>query len=130
MQSAGRRLAVDEYTRRLRGALDVETVWHKTGAGLERRLTALSPTICLDPRGRECESSERFATLLYDRLDRGGSRLYLGIGPAEGFSESMRASSELLSLSKLTFPHQMARVILMEQLYRSDQLRKGTGYHK
>ena len=53
--------------------------------------------------------------------------IHLAIGPAEGFPEH---SFSKLSLSKLTFPHELAAVILIEQLYRSIQIIKGTKYHK
>lgn len=123
------RLAVDEYKRRLRGSIDIETVWHKSGEKLEKRLSALSPTICLDPGGNDCDS-EQFARLLFDKLDCGGSRLYIGIGPAEGFSSTLRSSADLYSLSKLTFPHQIVRVLLIEQIYRAAEIRRGSDYHK
>ncbi|MAO69887.1 MAG: 23S rRNA (pseudouridine(1915)-N(3))-methyltransferase RlmH [Euryarchaeota archaeon] len=53
--------------------------------------------------------------------------IHLAIGPAEGFPEH---SFSKLSLSKLTFPHELAAVILIEQIYRSIQIIKGTKYHK
>lgn len=52
---------------------------------------------------------------------------HLAIGPAEGFPKH---SFSKLSLSKLTFPHELAAVILIEQIYRSVQIIKGTKYHK
>ena len=75
-------------------------------------------------------SSEDFADLLYDGLDAGGSRMDLCIGPAEGFTEDLRRRARLLSLSKLTFPHQLARLLLVEQIYRAAEIRRGSGYHK
>ena len=68
--------------------------------------------------------------MLFDGLDAGGSRMHVAIGPAEGFSDELRRSSTLLSLSKLTFPHQVARVLLAEQIYRAAEIRRGSGYHK
>ena len=121
--------AVDEYATRLRGTVDVTTTWYKTGASLEKRLGALAPVVYLDPRGEKADS-ERFAELLFDGLDAGGSRMHVAIGPAEGFSDELRRSSTLLSLSKLTFPHQVARVLLAEQIYRAAEIRRGSGYHK
>eukprot|EP00630_Chrysocystis_fragilis_P010139 CAMPEP_0197407368 /NCGR_PEP_ID=MMETSP1165-20131217/27000_1 /TAXON_ID=284809 /ORGANISM="Chrysocystis fragilis, Strain CCMP3189" /LENGTH=153 /DNA_ID=CAMNT_0042933749 /DNA_START=51 /DNA_END=513 /DNA_ORIENTATION=- len=116
--------------REAAGSIEVETVWHKSGAALEKRLGSLEPTICLDPRGAPCDSSEAFARMLFDKLDAGGSRLYFGIGPAEGFTDALRANTDLLSLSTLTFPHQMARLVLLEQIYRAAEIRRGSGYHK
>ena len=121
--------AVDEYVTRLRGAVDVTTTFYKSGEALEKRLEGLSPVVCLDPRG-EVADSERFCSLLYDGLDDGGSRMHLAIGPAEGFSDDLRRRARLLSLSALTFPHQVARVLLVEQIYRAHEIRRGSGYHK
>ncbi|KAJ8614067.1 hypothetical protein CTAYLR_005842 [Chrysophaeum taylorii] len=123
-------LACEEYATRLGGgSIAVETKWYKTGASLEKKLMGLTPLLCLDPRGPACDS-ERFATEVFDRLDRGGSRLHVGIGPASGFTDALRAEADLLSLSDLTFPHQLVRVLLLEQLYRASEIRRGSAYHK
>ena len=84
---------------------------------------------CLDPRG-DALDSEAFAALLFDELDAGGSRLSLCVGPAEGFTEGLRRRARLVSLSRMTFTHQMARVLVAEQVYRASEIRRGSGYHK
>lgn len=63
-------------------------------------------------------------------LPTGGSRLVFVIGGAEGLPPSLKKSKELWSLSKLTFTHQWARVLLTEQIYRATEIKKGSGYHK
>jgi 23S rRNA (pseudouridine1915-N3)-methyltransferase len=65
-------------------------------------------------------------------MPTGGSRLAFVIGGAEGLPASIKGSRqyEFWSLSKLTFTHQWARVLLTEQLYRATEIRKGSGYHK
>lgn len=121
--------AVDEYRSRLKGTIDVDTTWYKTGAALEKALSRIDqPSICLDPSGRMCDS-EGFALELFRALDN-GSRLHFAIGPADGFSDDLRASKRCLSLSHLTFPHQLARVLLVEQIYRANEMRRGSDYHK
>ena len=63
-------------------------------------------------------------------MERGGSRLSFIIGGAEGLPAEVRADATLVSLSRLTFTHQMARLVLAEQIYRATEIRKGSGYHK
>mgnify|MGYP002824907391 CR=1 FL=1 len=121
--------AVDAYAKRLRGQIYVTTTWHKTGEALEKNIASMESVLCLDPRGKRVDS-EGFGELLYDALDAGGSRLCLCIGPAEGFTDNLRRRASLLSLSELTLPHQLARVVLAEQVYRASEIRRGSGYHK
>ena len=121
--------AVDEYAKRLRGTIDVKTTWHKSGDQLEKSIAKMDSVICLSPEGKRVDS-EGFSTLLYDSLDKGGSRLCLCIGPAEGFTDELRGRASLLSLSDLTLPHQLARVVLAEQVYRAAEIRRGSGYNK
>lgn len=63
-------------------------------------------------------------------LPPGGSRLVFVIGGAEGLPSALKEKKELWSLSKLTFTHQWARVLLTEQIYRATEIKKGSGYHK
>jgi 23S rRNA (pseudouridine1915-N3)-methyltransferase len=121
--------AVDEYAKRLRGQLELKTTWHKSGDQLEKSIAKMEAVLCLSPEGKRVDS-EGFSKLLYDSLDQGGSRLCLCIGPAEGFTDELRGRASLLSLSDLTLPHQLARVVLAEQVYRAAEIRRGSGYHK
>ena len=75
-------------------------------------------------------TSERFSTNLYDWLENGGSRISFVIGGADGLPSTIRFSKDpplqtKISLSSLTFTHQFARTILMEQIYRAAEIRKG-----
>jgi 23S rRNA (pseudouridine1915-N3)-methyltransferase len=88
----------------------------------ERRL------IALDPQGKTY-SSELFSSLLFDEIEKGGSEVAFAIGAAEGLPKELK-TQQLLSLSLLTFTHQMVRLILVEQIYRAFEIRKGSGYHK
>jgi len=71
---------------------------------------------------------------MYNWLELGGSRLVFVIGGAEGLPHELKYGLKnghnLLSLSKLTFTHQFARTLLMEQIYRASEIKKGSGYHK
>ncbi len=75
-------------------------------------------------------SSEEFAAWLGARMDRGES-LAFAIGSSHGFDPGLKAEiREHLSLSPMTFPHDLGRVLFMEQLYRAFTILKGKTYHK
>jgi 23S rRNA (pseudouridine1915-N3)-methyltransferase len=85
--------------------------------------------VLLDARGRQF-TSEEFAELLRDQQDRGTQNLLFGIGPADGFSNEARSSADLiLSFGKMTMAHELARVVLLEQIYRAFTILKGHPYH-
>jgi 23S rRNA (pseudouridine1915-N3)-methyltransferase len=82
----------------------------------------------LDERGRQ-DDSRTFASSLRRLQDQGVHRFIFVIGGAFGFPATLREKFPLLSLSKLTFPHDLARLILAEQLYRALQIIQGGKYH-
>ena len=85
--------------------------------------------ILLDSRGKQF-SSEEFAGWLRDYQDRNPAPLLLAIGPANGFSDEARRQATLeLSLGKMTLAHELARVVLLEQIYRAFTIIKGHPYH-
>jgi 23S rRNA (pseudouridine1915-N3)-methyltransferase len=85
--------------------------------------------ILLDSRGQQF-SSEEFAAHLGRLRDDGTQRLVLAIGPADGWSTTARQRANLLiSLGRITLPHQLARVVLAEQVYRALTILAGHPYH-
>jgi len=85
--------------------------------------------ILLDSRGRQF-SSEEFAARLGTLRDSGTQRLVLAIGPAVGWSSAALDQAGLLfSLGRITLPHQLARVVLAEQVYRALTILAGHPYH-
>jgi len=85
--------------------------------------------VLLDARGRQF-TSEEFAQLLRDQQDRGTQNLIFAVGPANGFSDEARGSADLiLSFGKMTLAHELARVVLLEQIYRAFTILKGHPYH-
>jgi 23S rRNA (pseudouridine1915-N3)-methyltransferase len=85
--------------------------------------------ILLDSRGQQY-TSEEFAAQLGRLRDDGIQRLVLAIGPADGWSAAARQRANLLfSLGRITLPHQLARVVLAEQVYRALTILAGHPYH-
>jgi 23S rRNA (pseudouridine1915-N3)-methyltransferase len=75
-------------------------------------------------------SSEELATFIRDYQERSASPLLFAVGAANGFSkETKRAATHIISLGKMTLAHELARVVLLEQLYRAFTILKGHPYH-
>ncbi|CAJ1401590.1 unnamed protein product [Effrenium voratum] len=136
--------AAENYAKRLRGrtpAVEVETVCHKSDGQLMRALGKVQhPLLVLDERGAFV-NSEEFTDLLFDSLQAGGARLGFVIGGADGLPDELRQVQkaqlkkegrmrQLLSLGRLTLPHRLARVVLVEQIYRAQEIRRGSSYHR
>ena len=86
--------------------------------------------VLLDASGKEF-SSQQFARWLGEQRDRGARELVFLCGDAEGFPEALRRrATAKLSLSTLTFSHELARVMLAEQLYRAFAILSGHPYPK
>jgi 23S rRNA (pseudouridine1915-N3)-methyltransferase len=125
------------YEMRLRSTnLDVETVWHKNDSDLLKAVSSDQEKghtiVLMDPTGT-MRSSEKFSRDLFSWLEAGGSRVVFVIGGANGLPLVLKqqiSKSNQLSLSEMTFTHQFSRTILMEQIYRASEIRRGTGYHK
>jgi 23S rRNA (pseudouridine1915-N3)-methyltransferase len=84
--------------------------------------------VLLDSRGKQL-SSEELAALL-EREQVNATPLLFAIGGSDGFSEeARRCASFMLSLGKMTLPHELARVVLVEQLYRAFTILKNHPYH-
>jgi 23S rRNA (pseudouridine1915-N3)-methyltransferase len=88
-----------------------------------------STLVLLDVRGKEL-SSEQFARFLGGYQDRNPLPLVFAVGGADGFSDAVRAAAqETISLGKMTLAHELARVVLLEQVYRAFTILKGHPYH-
>ena len=110
------------------GALSEEQIKEKEGA-LILKETEGTDMILLDEHGKEYRSLE-FAREIQNRLNRGGRDISFVIGGAYGFSPDVYSKAAgKLSLSKMTFSHQMVRTIFAEQLYRAFTIIKGEPYH-
>lgn len=120
----------DEYARRLRGKLNVEEVELRKPEDLERRLPAGDRVWALDAGGKQL-SSEELADALATAMREGGGGLTFVIGGAEGMPEAIKRRAHVVwSFGRITLPHRIVRLILMEQLYRAVSIVRREPYHK
>jgi 23S rRNA (pseudouridine1915-N3)-methyltransferase len=105
-------------------------VMEEEGQSLLVKIERPALVIALDPKGEEV-SSEKMAGLLSRWEQEGRRTVIFLIGGHLGLSDSILEQADmLLSLSQMTFTHEMARLLLLEQLYRAFTIRQGSGYHK
>jgi 23S rRNA (pseudouridine1915-N3)-methyltransferase len=97
---------------------------------VEKSAARTRPTfVVLDEKGRQFTSQD-FADLLRDQQQRGAQNLIFAVGPADGFAHSTRHAADLVvSFGKITLAHELARVVLLEQLYRGFTILHGHPYH-
>lgn len=109
--------------------IELEKIKLKEAELINKNLSKGSFKICLDENGSQYTSIE-FSKLLNSKFNE-GSNIDFIIGGAFGLDkEFLRKSNITLSLGKLTLPHIMARIILIEQIYRAESIIKGHPYHK
>ncbi|MET1028476.1 MAG: 23S rRNA (pseudouridine(1915)-N(3))-methyltransferase RlmH [Dongiaceae bacterium] len=137
---------IEDYRQRLTWPLTVQEVEEKRplpAPALKKResellLAALAPggksgkqaVVVLDERGRSVTSRE-FAAKLAGWRDSGVAEVVFLIGGADGHDETVREKADfLLSLGIMTWPHQLVRVLLTEQIYRAQQILAGHPYHR
>ena len=110
-------------------ALDKVQIKSREGALILKSLRPSDEVVLLDEGGREFRSVD-FAAWLEERMSRGSRDLVFVVGGAYGFSPEVYARADSrLSLSKMTFSHQMVRTIFAEQLYRAFTIMRGEPYH-
>jgi 23S rRNA (pseudouridine1915-N3)-methyltransferase len=140
------RAGVDEYLMRIRRFLPIEQIEVAPGTGeesngkgqgalgkeaaaIERHLGD-SRIVALDPAG-SLMTTEEFSKWLQESMNASVSRVSFVVGGAWGLAPSIGQRAHLkLSLSPMTFPHELARLMLAEQIYRALTLWKGLPYHK
>jgi len=124
----------DEYLKRLTHYAEAEGISVKDESALLKLVARDARPVrhilvLLDSLGKQF-SSEELAKFLGDYQERNPLPLLFAIGAADGFSEEARKSATLvLSLGKMTLAHELARVVLLEQLYRAFTILKGHPYH-
>lgn len=132
----------DEYLKRISRYVPVEGLALRDEAALLQMCGRAAPhkaskttnagkstLVLMDSRGKQF-SSEEFARFLGEYQDHNPLPLVFAVGPADGFSEAVRgAAQHTISLGAMTLPHELARVVLMEQVYRAFTILKGHPYH-
>jgi 23S rRNA (pseudouridine1915-N3)-methyltransferase len=122
------REAAGEYEKRMSPYCRVKTV-ETDEPGLIAALPSRAYKIALCVEGRQL-SSEELAAKIDSVTTAGSSDVAFVIGGADGLPETVKASCDMrLSFSRMTFPHRLMRVILLEQLYRALTIIKGGKYH-
>ncbi|GFI61377.1 ribosomal RNA large subunit methyltransferase H [Clostridiales bacterium] len=120
----------DEKAPETMSDAEVEAVKKREGAGILKNIREGAFVIALSIKGKML-SSEELADFLGERMIRGDGNIVFVIGGSLGLSQEVlnRADFEL-SFSKMTFPHQLMRVILLEQFYRAIKIMRNEPYHK
>ncbi len=141
--------AVEEYTKRLAGYCKLELVelaecrlpqnpspgeisaaLEKEGAAIRAKLPQSSTLVAMCVEGKE-KSSEELARLVLDFEQSSSKHLVFVIGGSYGIHPSIKAEAQVrLSMSPMTFPHHLARVMVLEQIYRAFKINEGSSYHK
>lgn len=127
--------ATEDYSKRLRKMASVELVTIREGGTAQNGVRSLEASkdslrIVLDERGRQMSSME-FSKWIEKQEIGGRKRVSFLIGGADGHSQEVKAAAdELWSLSTMTLQHEMALVVLLEQIYRAYSILRGTPYHR
>lgn len=127
------RVLLEDYAARIRHYAGIEISELRDGGPAALRKLKIDPAatiMLLDAAGKQY-TSQQFARWLGDLRDRGTRELVFLCGDAAGFPDEMRAKAKhKISLSTLTMPHEFARVILAEQIYRAFAILAGHPYPK
>lgn len=111
-------------------ATSADTRKREEAAQLEKALPEGALLILLDERGKALDS-EGFARLIGDWRDNGKRELMVAIGGADGLDPALHARADaVLNLGRMTWPHQIVRILIAEQLYRAVTILSGHPYHR
>jgi 23S rRNA (pseudouridine1915-N3)-methyltransferase len=126
------RVLLDEYLKRIARSCPIEVTEVRDAAAAVKKLDAdrAATTLLLDAGGKPF-NSEAFAKWLRELRDHGTRELIFVCGDAEGFPDELRLRvKQSVSLSPMTYSHELARVMLAEQLYRAFAILSGSPYPK
>lgn len=127
------RAMIEDYERRIARYTEIDIREFRDGSPAALRKLKINPgatVVLLDAAGKQF-TSQQFARWLGNVRDGGARELVFLCGDAEGFPEEIRsAAKQKISLSTLTMPHEFARVVLAEQIYRAFAILAGHPYPK
>lgn len=126
------RVVFDDYVKRIGHSCSIEVNEVRDGEAAIKRLDSdRAVTALLLDAGGKAQDSESLARWLGEQRDRGIREIVFVCGDAGGFPESLRKRvAQRLSLSPMTYSHELARVMLAEQLYRAFAILSGSPYPK
>ena len=121
-----------EYSKRISRYIQLESQEFNSEEALLKWIDKVTPRpffVALESRGKQL-SSEELADFIGKHQDRGTQAMLLAIGPPNGWSaEALKAAQYQLSMGKITLPHELALVVVLEQVYRAYTILKGHPYH-
>ncbi len=127
------RSLIEDYAARVKRYAEIEIVEFRDGSPAALRKLKIAPSatvVMLDAAGKQF-TSQQFAKWLGELRDRGMRELVFLCGDAEGFPDELRVrAKQKISLSTLTMPHEFARVLIAEQIYRAFAILAGHPYPK
>ena len=126
------RAVLDDYLKRISRSCAIEVSEVRDSEAAEKKLDAdrAAVTVLLDAGGKAW-SSEAFAKWLGELRDRGTREIIFVCGDADGFSSELRERvKQKFALSAMTYSHELARVMLAEQIYRAFAIMSGSAYPK
>ena len=122
--------ACAEYSKRLSAFCNLGVTELSEGQDIRPAIPTGAYVVAMAVEGDKL-SSEGLAKLLRDCALQGKSRLCFLIGGSDGLDETVKREADYrLSMSDMTFPHHLARVMVLEQIYRAFSINAGTKYHK
>jgi 23S rRNA (pseudouridine1915-N3)-methyltransferase len=126
------RAIIDDYLKRISRSAPIEIIeLRETEAALKKFTFAQPATIVLLDDAGKAQNSTQFAKWLGDLRDRSTRQLTIVCGGADGFPAEIRSQAhQKLSLSPMTYSHELARAMLVEQLYRAFAILSGSAYPK
>jgi len=134
MKDAAQRALYDDYAARMAPAPTLieltQSDKNKEAKDILAKLDKDAFVVILDERGKELGSTQ-FADVMQIAMNNGKSHLQAVIGGADGLTDEIRQRADLiLAFGRLTWPHMLARIMLLEQLYRAKQILAGHPYHR